>query len=204
MPRSDTLSNPGTSKVFLCLVRRITYPKAIADFLKIKPPPVIQQLRRLQRIGIVNLGEKVGKEQNYEINWSAFTDLFLKNAVRERKKSSDVLIKPKEYAETTKQIKSLSQNRYFAQFVQHYLSNVAKNNISMWKTLFEIMKDVERVLPHFDNLGKKKHFDDPERQEFFDKMRLWYERVTEVQTWTELNLHDALQKILSPDKPKMF
>ena len=203
MPRSETLSNPGTSSVFLCLVRGITYPKAIADFLGIKPPPVIQQLRRLRKIDIVALGEKVGKEQNYDIKWQTFLGVFLENAVQNRKKGKDVLIRPQEYDKNTDEINSLKQNKYFMEFVKNYLRNVAKDDVSRWKTLREIIADVERIIPHFSSLKEERVFQDAKRQEFYYKMRIWYTRITTVQTWTELHIHDALQKTLNPDSDNL-
>lgn len=197
MGRSDVLSNSGTSRVFFCIAKGVTNPKGIADALQIKPPPVIQQLRRLQRIGIISLGKKVGKEQNYEIDWEQFLSVFLENAVCERQKPHDVLIKPDEYAETDRVIKSLRNNRYFKQFVHFYLRNIAEDPVSIWPTLSEMMQNIERVLPHFKGILQGKQFADQEKQEFFDKMQQWYKRTTTVETWTELHIHDALQKTLN-------
>jgi DNA-binding Lrp family transcriptional regulator len=207
MGRSETFSNPGTSKVFLCIVKGITNPKAIADFLNIKPPPVIQQLRRLQKIGLVKLGTKVGKEQKYEIVWISFLNLFLDNAVKERVSPNDIPISSAEKEKLTiTEIRSLKNNKYFAQFTHFYLDNIVEtDDFSRWPTVSALIENVEKIMPHFSRiLSDKKTFNDLEKQEFFDKMNLWYTRVTTVASWSELNVHDALQKTLYPDRPRHF
>ena len=50
---ADSLTNWGTSKVFYAMILGSTTPKEIAEDLDITPPAVIDQLRRLQKIGIV-------------------------------------------------------------------------------------------------------------------------------------------------------
>ncbi|MGD0550839.1 MAG: hypothetical protein ABSA81_09915 [Candidatus Bathyarchaeia archaeon] len=38
--------------------------------MKIKPPGVMEQLARLRKIRVVELGEKTGKDQHYRIDWN--------------------------------------------------------------------------------------------------------------------------------------
>lgn len=57
-------------------------PKAIGDQLRIKPPSVIEHLHRLNRLGVVELGEKKGKEQHYRVKWSRLTRISLRRAFR--------------------------------------------------------------------------------------------------------------------------
>ncbi len=70
-------SSLGTSNVFFQIVLGRTAPNDIANYLKTKPPGILEHLRKLQEIGVVELGEKEGKYQNYRINWGKFVDTFL-------------------------------------------------------------------------------------------------------------------------------
>ena len=84
MTRIDPLSNVGTSKVFRELCEGPKNPKTIADSLEIKSPPVIEQLRRLQEINLVKLGDKIGRAQNYELIWDNFLELFFERAFKQK------------------------------------------------------------------------------------------------------------------------
>lgn len=203
MPEVDPLSNPGTSKVFLCIIKGKKNPKAIADFLGIRSPPVIQQLRRLQKIKIIELGEKEGKEQNYEVNWDNFLALFIDRAMREgkyektRKGGIQVL---EDTTEDFDKIKVLKKNRYFKQLIHLYLQNVAGSNELDWSTISDAILNFESALQQFASFRRSRKFEDPEKQDFFDKMKLWYKRTLSVRTWMDLNLHDAIYKTLRKEK----
>ena len=54
----------------------------ISEHLGITSPSVIEQLRRLQRAGLVKLGEKEGKYQHYEVNSEGLSRLFLDNSTK--------------------------------------------------------------------------------------------------------------------------
>ena len=198
MPRSDALSNPGTSKVFLYLVKGITNPKAIADELEIKPPPVIQQLRRLQNLGLVELGKKDGRAQNYKILWKNFVDRFAKEASKIRISPGDIRISAGiNYGQIDMEIESLKTNRFFHRFVRLYLQNFVSMDESKWPTIAEIIDNTNAVMTMLTNFQKKRQFDDPDKQEFFDKMRTWYERNTRFPTWIRDNMDKAITDTLN-------
>lgn len=197
MPRSDALSNPGTSKVFLCLVKGKTNPKSIADELEIKSPPVIQQLRRLQNLGLVDLGKKEGKAQNYDVNWKNFVDRFAEEISAVRLNPGDIRIGlPENYQQLDKTIESLKNNRFFQQFVKLYIQNFTVANYSKWPTIAEIIDNTNSVMPMLKSFKREKKFEDSEKQDFHDKMHLWYERSTRIQSWMQLHMSDAIKKIL--------
>src|SRR3990170_2411979 len=165
MTRIDPLSNIGTSKVFRELCLGPKNPKKIADSLGIKPPPVIEQLRRLQDIRIVKLGQKVGRDQNYEIDWKAFLELFIERAFAQKFT----------YTQSRKEeIKKLANNKYFERFVKLYICRAIGK-----VALLEAIQEFENGLLHSLPFKEKKVFDDKEEQEFFNKMRLWYKRARE-------------------------
>ena len=197
MPRSDALSNPGTSKVFLYLVMGKTSPKAIADGLGIKPPPVIQQLRRLQNLGLVELGTKVGKIQNYKVYWQEFCDRFAKEISTVKLNPGDIRIGlAEDNQKVDREIEALKDNKYFQKFVNLYLENFTVTASSKWPTIAEIIDNAGSVMPLLKSFRAERHFDDPEKQDFHDKMVLWYERSTSVQSWMQLHMTDAIRRTL--------
>lgn len=193
MNKFDPLNNLGTSKVLYLLLSECKTPKELADSLGIKPPPVIEQLRRLQKIGIVRRGEKKGKLQEYEINFDKFLELFIERALQE-KMTYPRSVHSKEIAT----VKTLKGNRYFKKLVKEYLKNLCP-----FITADKAAKEFEDALLHSTALKRKKTFkDDPEKQDFFDKMRLWRKIAEKKMTFAELNFQDALTKVLYP-KQKM-
>jgi DNA-binding Lrp family transcriptional regulator len=197
MPRSDALSNPGTSKVFLCLVKGISNPKAIADELGISSPPIIQQLRRLQNLGLVKLGTKEGKAQNYDVNWKAFADRFAKEISIVKLSPGDIRVGlAEENQKVDEDIESLKDNKYFQKFVKLYLENFTVTASSKWPTIAEIIDNVGSVMLLLKSFKEERPFDDAEKQDFHDKMVLWYERSTSVQSWMQLHMTDAIRRTL--------
>ncbi len=70
----DPFASIGTSNVFFQIVLGRTAPNDIAKYLGTKPPGVVEHLRKLQDIGVLELGDKEGKYQNYRINWEKFVE----------------------------------------------------------------------------------------------------------------------------------
>ena len=188
MTRIDPLSNTGTSKVFRELCSDPKNPKKIADSLGIKSPPIIEQLRRLQKVGIVKLGQKIGRAQNYEIDWKSFLELFIDRSFTQK------VTYTQSYRE---EIKTLVDNKYFKQFVKLYICRVLGR-----VTLLEAMQEFENGLLHSLPFKKKEIYDDKEKQDFFDKMRLWYNRARKSMSICELTLQDSLARTLNPERFK--
>jgi DNA-binding transcriptional ArsR family regulator len=66
------LANLGTSEVFYCLLKGRSTLTEISE-----------QLRRLQRAGLVKLGAKDGKYQHYEVDPEGLSGLFLNESTRQ-------------------------------------------------------------------------------------------------------------------------
>lgn len=203
MPVFDPFTNIGTSQVFYQLMKGRKNPKSIADALGVQSPPIIQQLRRLQKIEVVRLGGKEGKFQNYEVDWNNFLTLFVDRAMQERESALREKIKegeiPMSHAhdfENRDQIKRLKDNQYFKRLILLYLQNVAKSKPSSRNTISHAVDNFENALRQSKSFENTKKFEDPEKQDFFDKMRLWHRRTSQAETWMDLNLHGALRKIL--------
>ena len=192
MIKSDPFSNLGTSKVFYELLSGPKSPKQIADSLGIKPPPVIEQLRRLQKIGVVQIGKKNGKFQNYEINFEKFLELFIDRALREKRTYPSNL-----HADEIKKIKSLKSNEYFKKFIVNYLKNLDSP-----MTIADAANEFEDGLLHSGTLDRNRKFNDSEMQEFFNTMRLWRKIAKKKMTYAELALLHSLTVILNPKRFK--
>ena len=76
------LGNLGTSKVFYSLINGKSTLTEISEDLKITRPSVVEQLRRLQKAGLVKLGAKNGKYQHYGVNIEGLSNLFLNESTR--------------------------------------------------------------------------------------------------------------------------
>lgn len=136
---SDPFENLGTSKVFYRLVLDHTTPKEISSDLKIKPPTVVEHLRRLQSTGIVEIGKKKGKYQHYRINWKRFISAFLEHAPTLEdyevmlEVGPDFVEKEKEMEEDIKReirffkkiSKELEENEYFKKLIKGYFKGLA-------------------------------------------------------------------------------
>lgn len=76
------LGNLGTSEVFYSLLRGRSTLTDISEDLKITRPSVIEQLRRLQKAGLVKLGAKNGKYQHYGVDLGGLSRLFLTESTK--------------------------------------------------------------------------------------------------------------------------
>lgn len=186
----DPFSNKGTSGVFYRLISGCKTTKEISNILKIRSPSVIEHLRRLQEIGVVRLGEKKGKFQEYQIDFEEFLTLFIDRAIQEKKTHPSSI-----YKGEIDQLRILKNNRYFKEFIVKYLKDL--DNIA---TIDEAAKEFENGLMRAKNLGRKRKFDDDEKQQFFEKMRLWKMATEKKYTFVELNFQDALAKTLDPER----
>jgi DNA-binding transcriptional regulator GbsR (MarR family) len=193
MQNNNALSNAGTSKVFLSIINGVSNPKAIADFLQIQPPPVIEQLRRLRKIGIVTLGEKTGREQNYVIVWPKFLSLFITEAIHKRGDKKAITFKSHSLIN---QINLLQDNRFFKEFIIEYFKNISDGQPSGWYTITEAIENFEIALTQCKTFKRNKKFEDKEKQSFFDMMQTWYKKTLDADTWLDLCFHDALHKLL--------
>ena len=72
----NVMRDPVPFKVLLLVANGIDNPRSIADFLEVKPPTVIYQLRRLRKVRLIEFGAKDGKIQHYIINWKELSEAF--------------------------------------------------------------------------------------------------------------------------------
>lgn len=195
MRQENIFANPGTSRVFLSLLKGNKNPKAIADSLKIRSPPVIEQLKRLRKNKLVKLGEKEGKEQNYEIIWEEFLPIFIEEALQLRRKRKDGIIE-EDNPESLKRIREMKGNKYFRVLVEAYLKNIADGQISEWNSVNAAMDNFENAIGQCEDVKNPRKAINKEEKEFFETIRLWYDKAISAQTWLDVCLHDAVIKTL--------
>jgi predicted transcriptional regulator len=195
MEKITVFSNPGTSRVFLSLVKGIKYPKAIADFLGIKPTPVIEQLKRLKKLNVVKLGEKDGREQNYDIIWAEFLRLFIEQTRRQKGTEKNPIEDPDDPTFNVN-LRHLASNEYFRKFIEFYLLNISEGPPHYWSTINEAIDNFEKALSQTSISKEKRKNDNEEEQIFVATMRTWQEKTTSAKTWLDVCLHDALHKTL--------
>ncbi|MFB0523751.1 MAG: winged helix-turn-helix domain-containing protein [Candidatus Bathyarchaeia archaeon] len=176
----------GTSKVFYELLQSPKSPKEIADSLGIKSPPVIEQLRRLQKIGLVRLGEKRGKFQNYEIDSSNLVRLFLEKAPLTLKAS--IMLK-REYTWA-----GISDNRHLQELVMMYMQktiDIYKTRKIPHLTILEVMRRFEDALVRsFPDLRSS---EDPEIMSLLSLLNSWYSYAKENPTFAQEALEETLK-----------
>jgi DNA-binding transcriptional ArsR family regulator len=77
--RVGVLENPTYVEILLCLINGKNYAMAIARTLKKRQPTVTEQLKELERVGLIK-ALKRRKAQYYEVNWDLLFDIFYKVA----------------------------------------------------------------------------------------------------------------------------
>lgn len=139
---------------------------------------------------IVRLGQKVGRAQHYEIDWRIFLDLFIERAFSQKATHAQ------HHREETR---ALARNKCFEEFVRLYLYGVLDQ-----VTLLKAMQEFENGLLHSLQFKNPKKFNDRDKQDFFDRMRLWHSRARKSMSICELVFQDSLARTLSPEKFRDF
>jgi len=127
----DTFSNVGTSNVFFQLVLGRITPKAIAASLGTKPPAVVEHLHKLRGTGVVELGEKKGKYQHYEIDWKRFVHEFFEHIYtpgvqRVHLRSGDGAVE-REMGSMKEIMGELKRSELFLGMLRRYFENLARD-----------------------------------------------------------------------------
>ena len=175
----DPLTNWGTSKVFYGLIRNSSTPKQISELLDISPPAVIDQLRRLQRIGIVKLGKKIGKFQHYEIDWTRFAEVLLDRSPRLNKVfsafSQSIQGKALDPSKTWWGNK-LSKSQIFQNIIIEYFKDATETLSDEGKVrIYDLIESFEETLIGIYPFLKKENVKDEETNEFLSALQYWYD-----------------------------
>jgi len=187
----DPLTNAVTSKVFYELILGKTTPKGIADALGVRSPTIIEHLWRLQRIGIVTRGEKIGKYQHYVINWKVFSNIFMERAPTSVGTSIKLSYR---YFINNKPLQALLQE-WLTVLIRDYLKPA--NYRAQWPTTVAfIIESFEQYLvqcfPSFKELESK----DPETQQLLSELEEWFNAAKDMKHPIQASLTVAFQKVL--------
>lgn len=124
------LGNVGMSSVFLALASGMKTGKEIASSLDISAPAVIQQIHRLEGLGLVLKGPKQGKFTPYELDWVQVAVLTARNLPAFKSQLDDVAEDPSLTIEEKQKIlhrsERLGQNHAFVRFVQRYFAQAGQ------------------------------------------------------------------------------
>jgi DNA-binding HxlR family transcriptional regulator len=170
-PGLDPLRNVGTSRVLYALLEGPNTPTELSKSLRVAPPGVMQQLHRLERIGVVRRGEKRGKSQYYEVVEDGVVGLFtdaLKGWVRLWAEVSRELGQeeaPPDPREVEEAMGTLARNGCFRRLVFAYLRRQPHQKI------FKAVDDFTAEVAWFSRRLAKKKIKDREAREFLALMR---------------------------------
>jgi DNA-binding transcriptional ArsR family regulator len=183
----DPLSNPRTSQVLFLLVLGVDTPTSLADKLKIKPPSVMEQLARLRKIHVVELGKKTGKEQHYMIDWGGLAEETIHRTLKPRYAPGVI-----RHKQGTEFVNRFPKFRVFLRtYLKHILSQLDKGDEhakrliryeespTVWQlldslhlTLISMMRD--------DGIFTEQLIDEPALQPFSDCLREWVNKSQPV------------------------
>jgi hypothetical protein len=194
MNQTNVLSNLGTSKVFLCILTGKKNPQKIANFLGVQGPPITEQLRRLERANVIEMTGKVGRYRNYEIKWKEFLTFFIDTIFEQKAREKDQV---DDRPEEIEQIRTLGKNRYFKTAIEEYLKATAEAKPSEWTfTIENSILTFEKTLVQASYFKKPRVFQDREKQEFYNSMKLWRGRTLNSHTWRDACFNSAIEELL--------
>jgi len=200
------LANKGTSIVFYELASGKSRPKEIAESLRVKAPSIIEQLHRLQSSGLVKLGEKMGKEQHYRIDWQHIAATLpllcpkLGIAARVARLSGRPRYARKNFTQR------LTSNKLLPRLIEEYFKNLSEYHRSVGYTepipLLEAFRGIEEsLLKLFPKLRRGK-IAESEAGELYALLADWYREASEVDTFESLALKKSLVKLRKPSESK--
>ena len=179
----DPFASEGTSNVFFQIVLGRTAPNDIARYLETKPPGVVEHLRKLQEMGVVELGQKEGKYQNYRVNWERFVDTFFEHVYTPRLVEISIGLEEKgeareklelEQASLKRAIDELGRSEKFRDVVRIYFEILVMNMNrglypprTIWGAIYCFEDSLASVLAM---LGKAK---DPEMKKLLKLLEKW-------------------------------
>jgi DNA-binding transcriptional ArsR family regulator len=191
-PRLNPLRNVGTSRVLYLLLLNPMTPTELSKHLRVAPPGTMQQLHRLELLGVARRGEKRGKSQYYELDEDGVVGLFT-DALREEVRlwieiprepgEERALPAPGEIEEAMERLK---RNGRFRRLVIEYLRRVPHP-----RALKAIVDFVGSVAWFCRRLGKREP-KDREARELLDLMR-------KLDRWSgesEIETMDALMEAM--------
>lgn len=194
------LANIGTSIVFYELASGKTRPKEIAESLKMKSPSVVEQLNRLRSTGFVRLGEKIGRNQHYKIDWRHIAATLpqlcprLGIIVRLVKLAG----RPR-YAGRALTQQRLASNKALRRLIEDYLKNLSEYERSVGYaepvSILDAFKGMEEALLMLYPALRKGIIEGDEVQDLHALLADWYEEAREVDTSQSLALKKSLAKL---------
>jgi hypothetical protein len=178
----DPLGNRRTSHVLFLIMRGVDTPTGIARKLGVGPTAVMDQLRKLQKVRVVQLGEKTGKEQHYTIDWGKLAEETYRHTVASRYGLE--LTGGKLAVEFVKKFPKFQV--FLRTYLTHILSQLDKGNyyanrfMKNYPTVWELLDETHvtlNMMTTSEALFKKHLIDEPALQPFSECLREWGNRT---------------------------
>ena len=179
----DPLASVGTSNVFFQVVLGRNTPKEISSALETQPPSVVEHLHKLQDMGVVELGEKEGKYQRYQINWKKFVDEFFDHIYTPR--LQEAVLRSGEKEEFRKEVEGeqkmlkevmgeLKRNERFRGILRNYFERLVgdmERGLYPQRTIWGAIYCFEDSLSSVPSMGRKTK--NPELTELLTLLEKW-------------------------------
>jgi len=197
----DIFVSQSTSDVLFALIAGKKSPIQISSMIGDTSPAVIKQLWKLRKAGIVKLGKKKGKYQNYEVIWAQL----VKNFVDKMTNLSTAIVLANMKGnigkfELLERLKSrLPGNKYFKNLVKAFLEEEAKRRetVDIYLITTETVQDAinkfERFLPRFCPFLKEGD-QTKERKEFLSSLQILCRAIEEANEFEAIPLKNALKR----------
>ena len=198
---ADVLSSRAASDVLFQLIARRRSPIEISHAVGDTSPAVIKQLWRLRKTGIVELAEKTGKFQNYDVIWERLVE----EAVGRMVNLATALVlsslthNVERYNLLDDVKRKLKKNKHFQSLFKAFMEEEARRRETrdVYLITTESFQDAigkfEKFLPYlFPSL--KKDVVEPEKAELLLLLRTLSEAIEEANDFEIIPLKNALQK----------
>ena len=185
----DPLDNEGTSKVLYCFACGYFSALDVARILHRQPPAVAEHIDRLLEFHHIRKGQKVGKFQHYEVDWSSLVKYAVESAPHLT--DSIVIIRNSNGLHdfdliSMKRLKHrLSENRRFRMLFEHYLVAAARKELE-----FELSKTVKEYVANFEYCLASSSKGAIERD-----LQEWRRVVEEVDIFYKSPFEEALEEL---------
>lgn len=189
MPKkADPLRNLGASNVFFALARGPKTPSIVASELEITHASASEHLKLLCGIGVIMAGQKGGRLQYYQVDWSnvakAFFGLSAFTVFRRNVGFTGEVPAPKELDRMDEVASKLKRNGLFLRLLRGYFETVAwtfgdRPQRTVREKLFELEFSLVDVCSTLENSTIKTELVDEKTQEFMsllEEYRAFYKR----------------------------
>jgi hypothetical protein len=197
----DVLRTRATSDVLFQLIIGRRSPIEISRAIGDTSPAVIKQLWRLRKAGIVRLGEKTGKFQNYEVDW----ERLVKESVGGMSSAGTAIVLANRNNDVERcnlyeaAMRKLSTNEDFLSLFKFFMEEEAKTrtketDLRITETFRDAVDDFEKSLPYLCPTLKKEATN-RKAIKLLKLIKILCGAVEEANRFEQIPLKNALEKM---------